>query len=136
MLFKKRTVLASLFLLAAITVLAGCNVEERSAEVNKDDTVKKYDLVWFDYLNSDSNEGAPPVKVAYMDKDKVKTKTFKDYTEDVVDIEEPYIKIKNNEVFIYRPPYLKYVQDPVEGKVKEKQVQQGSGNKWLNTRKL
>ncbi|MEC3664949.1 hypothetical protein ACFVL4_18820 [Bacillus subtilis] len=129
MLFKKRTVLASLFLLAAITVLAGCNVEERSAEVNKDDTVKKYDLVWFDYLNSDSNEGAPPVKVAYMDKDKVKTKTFKDYTEDVVDIEEPYIKIKNNEVFIYRPPYLKYVQDPVEGKVKEKQVQQGSGHK-------
>ncbi|KIN40253.1 hypothetical protein B4071_4373 [Bacillus subtilis] len=64
-----------------------------------------------------------------MDKDKVKTKTFKDYTEDVVDIEEPYIKIKNNEVFIYRPPYLKYVQDPVEGKVKEKQVQQGSGHK-------
>ncbi|KAF2423351.1 hypothetical protein ACFRGK_06305 [Bacillus subtilis] len=129
MLFKKRSVLVSLFLLAAITVLAGCNVEERSAEVKKDETVKKYDLVWFDYLNSDDTDSRPTVKVAYIDKGKEKTKSFQSYTEDVLDIEKPYIKIKGNEVFIYRPPYMKYVQDPVQGQVKEKKVQQGSDQK-------
>ncbi|MGG3102105.1 hypothetical protein ABEP12_02260 [Bacillus velezensis] len=129
MFFKKRSVLVSLFLLAAITVLAGCNIEERSAEVKKDETVKKYDLVWFDYLNSDDTDSRPTVKVAYIDKGKEKIKSFHSYTEDVLEIDKPYIKIKGDEVFIYRPPYMKYVQDSIEGKVKEKNVQQGSGHK-------
>ncbi|MGG1338519.1 hypothetical protein [Bacillus amyloliquefaciens] len=128
--FKKtKFIICSLFLLVSISILSGCNLEEASESVKKDKTVETYDLVWFDYLNASSTDSAPPVKVAYMEKHKEKTKTFEKYTENVEDIEKPYIKIVNDKVYIYRPPYLKYIQDPVEGKVKDKKIQQGSDRK-------
>ncbi|MFN2747979.1 hypothetical protein ACINLE_21350 [Bacillus sp. z60-18] len=115
----------------AVFIISGCSEDgaDRSQGVAKDKSIKKYDLVWFDYLNDSKSEKAPLLKVSYMIDGKQKTKTFKNYVENIEDIEQPYIKIRDDEAFIYRPPYIKYDQEPLEGVVKDKIEQKSSDDK-------
>ncbi|ASB87419.1 hypothetical protein OZL92_22200 [Bacillus sonorensis] len=118
----------TLMMFTAALLISGCDDsgEDRSQEAAKDKSLKTYDLVWFDYLNDSESDSAPEVKVSYMENGKQKTKTFKKYVENVEDIEQPYIKMRNDEVFIYRPPYMTYDQKPLEGVVKDKIEQKSS----------
>lgn len=128
---KSRLILFSLVISVAALFISGCDYssEERSREVNQDKSIKKYDLVWFDYVNDSESDSAPEMKVSYMENGKQKTKTFKKYVENVEDIEQPYMKIRDDKAFIYRPPYMKYDQEPLEGVVKDKVEQKSSDGK-------
>jgi len=105
--------------------LSGCSssASDRSQEVAEDQSIQKYDLVWFDYVNDSESDKAPLLKASYVKNGKEKTETFKKYVENV---EQPYIKIRDHEAFIYRPPYIKYDQEPLEGVVKDKVEQKSS----------
>ncbi len=105
--------------------LSGCSssASDRSQEVSEDHSIQKYDLVWFDYVNDSESDKAPLLKASYVKNGKEKTETFKKYVENV---EQPYIKIRDHEAFIYRPPYIKYDQEPLEGVVKDKVEQKSS----------
>ncbi len=133
MILMKKQKLFSLSMIAVLSalIISGCSGGglDRSQEVAKDKSIKKYDLVWFDYLNDSESDKAPLLKVSYMAKGKQKTETFKKYVENVEDIEQPYIKIRGDEAFIYRPPYIKYDQEPLEGVVKDKIEQKSSDDK-------
>ncbi|MCY8093961.1 hypothetical protein [Bacillus haynesii] len=108
--------------------LAGCSssASDRSQEVSEDQSIQKYDLVWFDYVNDSESDKAPLLKASYVKDGKEKTETFKKYVENVENVEQPYIKIRDHEAFIYRPPYIKYDQEPLEGVVKDKVEQKSS----------
>lgn len=108
--------------------LSGCSssASDRSQEVSEDQSIQKYDLVWFDYVNDSESDKAPLLKASYVKNGKDKTETFKKYVENVENVEQPYIKIRDHEAFIYRPPYIKYDQEPLEGVVKDKVEQKSS----------
>ncbi|MCY7755052.1 hypothetical protein MOF05_08615 [Bacillus haynesii] len=108
--------------------LSGCSssASDRSQEVAEDQSIQKYDLVWFDYVNDSESDNAPLLKASYVKNGKEKTETFKKYVENVENVEQPYIKIRDHEAFIYRPPYIKYDQEPLEGVVKDKVEQKSS----------
>lgn len=77
-------------------------------------------------MNDSESDKAPLLKVSYVKDGKDKTETFKKYVENVENVEQPYIKIRDHEAFIYRPPYIKYDQEPLEGVVKDKVEQKSS----------
>ncbi len=85
--------------------LSGCSssASDRSQEVSEDHSIQKYDLVWFDYVNDSESDKAPLLKASYVKNGKEKTETFKKYVENVENVEQPYIKIRDHEAFIYRP---------------------------------
>ncbi len=92
----------------------------------------KYPVIWADtesyQSDNDGDNNSTYLIVRYISGDKVIEKKFSDFAIVPENIKKPYVifKIDKNidetEAVVHRPPYIRYMQDPIQGKVISKTV--------------
>lgn len=96
-----------------------------SSSENKEDTnEKKADLVYYEVLNNGDN--TPKVEIGYISPKNHKKKTIntkvsriKEHVLEDGD-DKPYVKQEGRTFHIYRPPYMTYGNDDIEGEITDK----------------
>ncbi|ALN97716.1 hypothetical protein Bp8pS_037 [Bacillus phage vB_BpuM-BpSp] len=89
----------------------------KSSENEKINEKVKYNIIYFEYLNN-SQEAYPSLDIGYIDiNGERKSKIFENYQEKIIEGKKPYLIVENDKAFIYRPPYISYIQDDTDGKI-------------------
>jgi len=126
----KKSMILGVPMVAAALLLGGCSegdddINKKTSDSHeiKTEDHKKYDLVYAEVLNSGNAEyPREEIKCIVDGKPKtIHTKVNKVY-EHVLDSDEdkPYVIKKDGKYHIYRPPYMIYGNDDIEGTVKDK----------------
>ncbi|MCI2947438.1 ABC-type Zn uptake system ZnuABC Zn-binding protein ZnuA [Staphylococcus caledonicus] len=121
---KKLVLLGTIICLSLILVACG-NSGKQKEPSEESKSANKYEYVYYEVLN-DGDSDTPNVEIKYKDKkDKMhveRTSLDKVY-EHILDDgnEKPYIVKDGKKVHIYRPPYMTYGEDEVEGEAVSKE---------------
>lgn len=120
----KKLMFLSGLVLSSVMYLGACDGEE--TEPSQDAISNgKHELIYAEVLN-DGGSDYPREEIKYIDNGKVKTKSVSssDVYEHILkdDKEKPYVVMDGDlEYHIYRPAYMIYGDDNVEGTVTDKQ---------------
>ncbi|MBI5971956.1 hypothetical protein [Staphylococcus caledonicus] len=121
---KKLVLLGTIICLSLI--LVACSNSGKQKEPSEESkSANKYEYVYYEVLN-DGDSDTPNVEIKYKDKkDKMhveRTSLDKVYEHILNDgNEKPYIVKDGKKVHIYRPPYMTYGEDEVEGEAVSKE---------------
>lgn len=121
---KKLVLLGTIICLSLILVACG-NSGKQKEPSEESKSANKYEYVYYEVLN-DGDSDTPNVEIKYKDKkDKMhveRTSLDKVYEHILNDgNEKPYIVKDGKKVYIYRPPYMTYGEDEVEGEAVSKE---------------
>ncbi|PTE69941.1 hypothetical protein BUY46_02060 [Staphylococcus devriesei] len=121
---KKLVLLGTIICLSLILVACG-NSGKQKEPSEESKSANKYEYVYYEVLN-DGDSDTPNVEIKYKDKkDKMhveRTSLDKVYEHILNDgNEKPYIVKDGKKVHIYRPPYMTYGEDEVEGEAVSKE---------------
>ncbi|MCQ9278965.1 hypothetical protein [Staphylococcus borealis] len=116
---KKFTLLLSMICLTI--VLTACDDGEQKEPSNDSKKSEKFEYVYYEVLN-DGDEDSPNVEIKYNDKEKhshIERTSLDHVYEHILSDgnEKPYIIKDGKNIHVYRPPYMTYGDDDVEGKV-------------------
>ncbi|UXR74753.1 hypothetical protein MUA48_04715 [Staphylococcus sp. IVB6238] len=119
---KKLITMSSVLILFLMT-LSACGREEPVKSPDQE-AIKKYkhELVYYEILNN-GDEDYPKVDIAYKQKGKLKHMyTNLDYVYEhiIEDDSAPFFVKDGKKVHVYRPPYMTFGGDHVEGEIVEK----------------
>ncbi|MCE5089312.1 hypothetical protein BUY43_07025 [Staphylococcus devriesei] len=121
---KKIVLLGTIICLSLIMVACG-NSGKQKEPSEESKSANKYEYIYYEVLN-DGDSDTPNVEIKYKDKkDKMhveRTSLDKVYEHILNDgNEKPYIVKDGKKVHIYRPPYMTYGEDEVEGEAVSKE---------------
>ena len=121
----KKIVLLGTIICLSLTMVACGNSGKQKEPSEESKSANKYEYIYYEVLN-DGDSDTPNVEIKYKDKkDKMhveRTSLDKVYEHILNDgNEKPYIVKDGKKVHIYRPPYMTYGEDEVEGEAVSKE---------------
>ncbi|PNZ25302.1 Uncharacterised protein [Staphylococcus petrasii] len=120
---KKFISLISIICLAVLLAACGDSGEQKEPSKESKDS-KKYEYVYYEVLN-DGDADSPNVEIKYLDKQHkphIERTSLDNVYEHILSDgnEKPYIIKDGSKVHVYRPPYMTYGDDEVEGEAVSK----------------
>lgn len=121
----KKLVFLGAMALSSALVLGACDDDTNNNEPSKEvlNKAHKYNLEYFEVLTSGSSD-TPKVDIAYSDNGKtehIHTDTDSVYEHILKDgNKKPYLIKDDGDYHIYRPPYMTYSDNDIEGTVESK----------------
>lgn len=119
----KRTVIISTLFIACIILLSACGREAPVSAPDDESYQKhKHEFVYYEVLNN-VDEDYPKVDIAYKEKGKLKhIYTNLDYVyEHIIEDETtPFFVKDGKDIHVYRPPYMTFGDDSINGEVVDK----------------